>query len=189
MTRRPVAVLFGTLVGFLAGCAPTPETPPVVGTQDSIARAVAVLRPAKGYTAHGAVTFDREGLVVTVTAEVHGLTPGLHGFHVHTYGNCTDPDLSSAGGHFDPYDEPHGGPGNVNRHVGDLGNIIADQSGHAFAVITDSLLAFHGPRSIIGRAVIVHRGRDDMISQPSGDAGARVAGGVIGIAEEKSLSE
>jgi Cu-Zn family superoxide dismutase len=79
---------------------------------------------------------------------------------------------------------PHGGPTDVQRHVGDLGNIVADEQGNAHYDWTDTKLSFNGEDSIIGRGVIVHAGEDDLKSQPTGNAGARVACGVIGVAEE-----
>jgi Cu-Zn family superoxide dismutase len=108
-------------------------------------------------------------------------------FHVHELGDCSAADASSAGGHFRPFANPHGGRDADRRHVGDLGNLTANASGVAEADFVDSRVTLGGPAlsgtaSILGRAVIVHRQRDDLTSQPSGDAGARVACGVVGFA-------
>jgi Cu-Zn family superoxide dismutase len=146
-------------------------------------KAVAVLHSTMGNEVTGLVTFVSTSEGVRVTADVQGLTPGKHGFHIHEYGDCSAPDGSSAGGHFNPEGKPHGGPTESNRHVGDMGNITADTNGKAHFEWTDKLLSLRGAHSIIGRAVIVHAGEDDLKSQPTGDAGARVACGVIGIAE------
>jgi Cu-Zn family superoxide dismutase len=112
---------------------------------------------------------------------IEGLTPGEHGAHVHEFGDCSSPDGTSAGGHFNPFDQPHGGRDSAHRHVGDLGNVTAADSGVADADFADSVIALQGEASIIGRGMIVHAGRDDLTSQPSGAAGARIACGVVGI--------
>lgn len=148
-----------------------------------VTRAICVLHPTQGHVVHGTVTFTQMGQHVKVVADVTGLTPGLHGFHVHEYGDCTAANGTSAGGHFNPDHQPHGGPTDKARHVGDLGNITANAQGVAHFEWTDRLLALSGPHSIIGRSIVVHAGQDDLKSQPSGDAGARVACGVIGIAK------
>ena len=89
----------------------------------------------------------------------------------------------SAGGHFDPEHQPHGGPHSAKRHVGDLGNVTANGRGVAEIKITDSVVQLHGPHSIIGRSLIVHAKADDLKSQPAGNAGDRIACAVIGIAK------
>ncbi len=149
------------------------------------AQAVTILYPTEGYSVSGTATFTEVKGGVRVVANITGLTPGEHGFHIHTYGDCTDPKGKSAGGHFNPEVTPHGAPQNPadKRHIGDLGNIIADANGHAQMDVVDPLLTLKGPQSIIGRAVVVHGGRDDLTSQPSGAAGPRVACGVIGISK------
>jgi superoxide dismutase, Cu-Zn family len=159
------------------------EAPLPVEQGEPVTQAVAVLHPTEGNEARGAVHFVSSRHGIRVTASVEGLSPGLHGFHVHEYGDCSAPDGSSAGGHFNPEDMPHGAPNARERHVGDLGNLSADEMGVAHVDGTDTLLAFTGPRSILGRAVIVHAEADDLLSQPTGEAGGRVACGVIGIAQ------
>ena len=117
-------------------------------------------------------------------ADVVGLSPGKHGFHMHEFGDCSSPDGTSAGGHYNPLSESHGGPEADHRHVGDLGNLVADKDGKAHYDRIDSHLKLTGPHSIIGLGVIVHAGEDDFASQPTGAAGGRVACGVIGIARD-----
>ncbi len=146
-------------------------------------KAIAVLNPTEGSKVKGYVSFERDGKAVHVVAMVDGLSPGPHGFHIHEYGDCSSPEANSAGGHYNPFDQPHGGPTAEKRHVGDLGNIVADKSGHARLELTDKLLKLEGPHSIVGRAVIVHARADDFKTQPTGNAGARVACGVIGYAK------
>lgn len=155
------------------------ETPP----GPSIEKAIAVLHPTEGSTVRGIVTFSAVEGGIQIVADVDGLAPGKHGFHIHEFGDCSGPDGKTAGGHFNPENAPHGGPESPQRHVGDLGNLTADESGHAHYERVDNLIAFSGSHSIIGRAVIIHQDEDDLQSQPTGAAGARLACGVIGIAK------
>jgi Cu-Zn family superoxide dismutase len=148
-------------------------------------RAVAVLHPTMGSSVTGTITFvTREGYT-EISGEIRGLTPGLHGFHVHEYGDISSTDGSSAGAHFNPTNMPHGDHVAEKRHVGDLGNIRADAGGRATLQMRDRLITLHGPHSIVGRALVVHAKADDLKSQPSGDAGGRVAYGVVGVANPK----
>jgi superoxide dismutase, Cu-Zn family len=175
-----VLVVAGLIIGFqhAAQAGKSSGAPPV--------KAVAVLYPTTGNQAHGSVMFTKVGNGVKVVADVEGLSPGNHGFHIHEFGDCTALDGKSAGGHFNPDGTPHGAPtaSAKNRHVGDLGNITAHTNGKAHLELVDSLLTFDGPHSVIGRGVIVHAGKDDLTSQPTGAAGSRMACGVIGIAKE-----
>lgn len=140
--------------------------------------AMAMLTPTEGNTVSGTVTFTQTDAGVRVEADLSGLTPGEHGFHVHENGDCSD-NGQAAGGHFDPAGNPHGAPDDAQRHAGDLGNIEADANGNAVYNRVDNVLALNGPNSIIGKAFIVHAGTDDLTSQPTGDAGGRVACGII----------
>ncbi len=169
---------------LLSGCQNSKQTKEIQ-IAPRITEAICVLHPTEGNTVMGIVHFTKEGNGIRVVADVNGLTEGKHGFHIHEYGDCSAPDGTSAGGHFNPENTRHGGPNDSIRHVGDLGNILADSTGNAHLELTDTLLAFSGKHSIIGRAIIVHQGEDDLVSQPTGAAGARVACGVIGIAKEK----
>ncbi len=146
-------------------------------------KAVAVLHSAAGSSVTGTVTFTASGDSVKVVADISGLSPGKHGFHIHEFGDCSSPDGKSAGGHFNPTNHQHGAPDSANRHEGDLGNIEADSSGKVHLDMTDKVLKMTGAESIIGHAVIVHEKADDMKTQPTGDAGGRLACGVIGVAK------
>lgn len=150
-----------------------------------ITSAVCVLTPTQGSDVHGIVHFTQTAEGVKVTARVEGLTPGKHGFHIHQYGDITAPDGTSAGGHFNPMKHDHGGPMKEMRHPGDLGNLVADKSGVAEYEWTDPNMMLHGPLSILGRGMVVHADEDDLVSQPTGAAGARVAVGVIGVAKSE----
>lgn len=144
--------------------------------------AVAVLSPTRGSKVSGVVRFVQEEGRIRVSARVTGLSPGGHGFHVHEFGDCSDPEGKSAGGHYNPESHPHGGPAAEKRHAGDLGNLTADSNGNAVLEYRDRVLKLHGPHSILGRSVIVHAQPDDLKSQPTGAAGARAACGIIGVA-------
>jgi len=147
-----------------------------------IVKAKAVVSPTQGSKVRGVVIFTKVDNGIKVVADLEGLTPGLHGFHVHQYGDCSAPNGDSAGGHFNPEGKPHGAPTAKERHVGDLGNVTAGEDGKAHFEWTDPLMSFEGRHSIIGLSVIVHANADDLVSQPAGNAGPRVACGVIGIA-------
>ena len=143
--------------------------------------ATAVLAPTKGNSVSGTVNFTQKGEVVLVEAKISGLSAnGTHGFHIHEKGNCSAPDAAGAGAHFNPSGGKHGGQVGAIRHGGDLGNLRADANGFAQASIQVSAITLGtDSNSIIGRAVIVHGGPDDLKSQPAGNSGARVACGLI----------
>ena len=136
--------------------------------------ATAVLAPTKGNQVTGTVQFKQHGDAVLIEAKVTGLKPNsAHGFHIHEKGDCSAADASSAGGHFNPANMPHGGPGSENRHGGDLGNLMADANGFAHASVEVTGITLDaGASSVIGRSVIVHGNPDDLRSQPAGNAGA-----------------
>ena len=144
--------------------------------------ATTALKPTEGNQVHGAVTFTQKGNKVVVRAEVAGLTPGLHGFHIHEKGDCSAPDATSAGGHLNPGNSSHGGPSGSPRHAGDLGNLKANEYGKAtLNVEVDGLTVGEGPNGVVGKGAVVHAKADDLKSQPAGDSGARVACGVIAL--------
>ena len=149
---------------------------------DNVQKAIAVMSPTAGSKVTGTVTFTKAGDGVKIVAELNGLTPGKHGFHIHEFGDCSDPKAESAGSHYNPTSEPHAGHDAEKRHVGDLGNIEADASGKARLELTDEDMEFTGDKGIVGHAVIVHEKADDLKTQPTGDAGGRLACGVIGVA-------
>jgi superoxide dismutase, Cu-Zn family len=144
-------------------------------------RATAELQPTKGNKTFGEATFEQTGANVRVLVNVQGLKPGSeHGFHIHEVGDCSSGDGESAKGHFDPFAKPHGHHASAERHAGDLPSITADKSGRGkLDVEVDQITLTPGAASIIGRGVIVHADPDDYKSQPAGNAGARMACGVI----------
>lgn len=181
--------LFSTaviLVAFaLAGCAQ--QQPQEQNTQASMepqpdySLARAVIHPTEGNDVSGTVTFEETSEGVHVTANLTGLEEGRHGFHIHQYGDCSASDGTSAGGHYNPAGNDHGGPTQDNRHMGDMGNIVADAEGNATIDYTDPVITLDGSDTIIGRGIVLHGGEDDLESQPSGAAGPRIGCGVIGV--------
>jgi superoxide dismutase, Cu-Zn family len=151
--------------------------------KSTVKRAIAVITSTKGNTVYGVVTFEEVEKGVRVIANLTGLTPGKHGFHIHEFGDVSSDDGSSAGGHFNPMGMPHSMPMSEKRHEGDMGNVEADEQGIAHLDYVDRTMKLNGKYSIIGHAVIVHEKEDDLITQPTGNAGARIGNGVIGIAK------
>src|SRR5690606_7007848 len=164
------------------GAAPGGDAAEPAPSGDAAAQSVSVeLQSAEGQSVAGTLTFASSADGVTVSGEISGLTPGKHGFHVHEKGECAPPDFTSAGGHFNPTHKDHGAPADEQRHAGDLGNLEVGSDGkvQVQATLTDVTLAEGGENSLLGKAIVVHAGEDDLKTQPSGDSGARVACGVI----------
>ena len=167
---------------FAGGLSAQSQTP--AGKSSGPEKAIAVLHPSSGSKVTGKVTFTEQADGVQIQAEITGLSPGNHGFHIHEFGDCSATDASSAGAHFNPTHKPHAGPDSPERHVGDMGNVEADTSGKATLKYVDHQISLtNDGRSVIGRSVVVHEKPDDLKSQPSGDAGGRIACGVIGRAK------
>ena len=142
--------------------------------------ATATIAPTAGNTAKGTVTFAQKGDKVTVTAQLSGLAPGGHGFHVHEKGDCSAPDATSAGGHFNPTAKQHGAPDAADHHAGDMPMLQADASGNATLTADVSGLTIgSGASDIVGKSVVVHKDADDYKTQPAGNSGARIGCGVI----------
>lgn len=146
-----------------------------------VEKAICVLSPTEGNETEGTVLFTQTAEGVLVNVNISGLTPGKHGFHIHEFGDCSANDGTSAGGHFNPDGHQHGSPSGNERHAGDMGNVVANEKGIAQMEYFDTHLRLNGSNSIIGHSIIVHKDEDDLSSQPTGNAGARVACGVIGI--------
>ena len=141
----------------------------------------ATLASSAGNNVSGTVMFVQEGRKVFVIAELSGLKPGPHGFHVHEKGDCSAPDFSSAGGHFNPDSQPHGDPTAGAHHVGDMPMLVADASGKAMAraELRTMSIGGGGATDIVGKSVVVHADADDFRTQPAGNSGPRVACGII----------
>ena len=170
-------VLALTAAWLVAGC-----NNMQVRTSTGISR----LAPTRDHQTEGVVNFLQKADKVVVEAKITGLTPGLHGFHIHEKGDCSAADASSAGPHFNPSKSEHGAPGSAQRHAGDLGNLIADRTGTAiYRAEISGISLGTGEDSIIGRAIVVHGDTDDLFSQPSGNSGVRVACGLISLSPDK----
>lgn len=145
------------------------------------ASATTRLVPTAGNSVTGTVRFQQSGSRVVITADISGLKPNAeHGFHVHEKGDCSAPDATSAGGHFNPGGKPHAHYGKAERHAGDMPNLKSDASGNAkYRWETDQLAVGSGAANVVGRGVVVHRDPDDYASQPAGNSGPRLACGVI----------
>lgn len=187
---RLFTLTFTTAVGLTAaGCQSSPlatavdaETSGVTAATPKVEKAIAMLQPLGDSEAHGTVHFMRGPLNVTFRAELHGLEPGEHGMHVHVYGDCSAEDGSSAGTHYH-FEGGEGDDPELDRISGNLGELVANDSG--FATLNDEvpMAELNGFTSIIGRSVVVHADGNDPEKTPIGGAGARVACGAIGIAE------
>jgi superoxide dismutase, Cu-Zn family len=177
------SIVFGVSLIFVAGCATSSGNAQRDTAQPSSskarAQAVAVLTPAANGKVKGQVNFREETEGVRVTATIEGLTPGKHGFHIHEKGDCSAADFTSAGGHFNPSQMKHGSPTDSEHHAGDFGNLEANDQGIARFERVFNWLSFMGTNSILNRAVIVHEKADDLTTQPTGNAGGRLACGVI----------
>ena len=180
----------GVSMGVLmTGCQQeaVPPPPPTANPSpfEGIVEAVAAVHPTEGNTAAGVVRFTETEGGVHVTATITGLMPNaMHGFHIHQYGDCSAPDGTSAGGHYDPaMTGMHGLPESEGeKHAGDLGNLTADENGTAaYDALAPGVTIAGSANPILGRAVIVHALPDDG-GQPTGNAGARIGCGVIGVA-------
>ena len=147
-----------------------------------VSKATAALEAKSGSQVTGTVTFTKVGDEIQVVADIQGLKPGKHGFHIHEKGDCSAADAASAGAHFNPTQQHHGGPMTADHHSGDLGNIEADASGKAH-LDWKGKLSLSGKDSIIGKSVVVHEKEDDLKTDPSGNSGARIACGAITAAD------
>jgi len=149
----------------------------------TVKKAICMLYPTSGNNVSGTITFTQTEKGVLVVADLQGLSKGKHGFHIHEFGDCSSADGAAAGGHFNPTGKTHGAPMDMSRHMGDMGNLEADESGKAHLEYTDKMIKLDGMHSILGRSIIIHKGEDDLKTQPTGNSGARVACGVIGVAK------
>lgn len=170
MKKSVLTVACGVVL--VAGCAMMEQKEPT---------ATATLEPRSGSKVSGTLTFTQIGDVVRVTGEVTGHTKGPKGIHIHEKGDCSAADAMSTAGHFNPHKSKHGGPYDPVKHAGDLGNITFNDAGVAKVNFTvgDISVTRDRPDGIIGRAVIAHAVADDLKTDPTGNAGGRVACGVI----------
>lgn len=157
--------------------------------RSAVTQAVAEVKSYKDSKVSGKVTFTKVPGGIRIVADVNGLKPGKHGFHVHEHGDCSGDDGMKAGGHFNPTNTKHGGPDSPERHVGDFGNLEADEKGYAHYDRVDTLITFEGQNSILGRSIMIHADPDDFVTQPTGGSGARIGCGFIEAVEGQTTSK
>ena len=182
-----VSVLFAGLMIGCEGMGRNDDDDSRSSKSEKTAMASAQIRPSGAAATRpvannvtGTVTFTEEKGGVRVVANIKGLKPNsMHGFHIHQKADLSAPDLSSAGDHFNPTGAKHGGPHKVEHHLGDLGNLEADDNGNAKMTMVMKGLSLQGKNGIVGKSVLVHAEPDDLQTDPSGKSGARIAGGVI----------
>jgi Cu-Zn family superoxide dismutase len=168
--------LVGRALGFWGGA--------TVADPKSIA-AEAILHARAPRSLEGTARFSETPDGIRIAVSIENATPGSHGIHVHSIGDCSAPDFATAGGHFAPEGHPHGGPDAARHHAGDLGNIDVEASGRgSLTLTTDALTLKRGGHSVLDRAVVIHAKPDDLASQPSGNSGERIACGVVRAVEE-----
>ena len=156
-----------------------------VGTSPTPSKqAIAVIGPTSGSDLTGTAIFTQNGDTITLTIEIQNVSPGLHAVHIHATGDCSAPDGTSAGGHWNPTNVAHGKWGEGEFHLGDIGNITVSEEGIGTIELTTNLweMGTGSDLDIVGRGIIVHAGADDFTSQPSGNAGARIGCGAIELA-------
>jgi len=161
--------------GTTAAAANATAPPPGAGNSVQLA-------PTQGHNASGTLALAAEGDSVRLTGTLQGLSPnGKFGFHIHEKGDCSAPDASSAGAHFNPANMPHGDPQALAHHAGDMLNAESDSQGAARvdAIAYGASLGSGQPNDVRGKAIVLHEKADDYSTQPSGDSGARIACGVI----------
>lgn len=142
--------------------------------------AFATIQGRADTTVSGHATFVERHGGVQVTILLEGASPGWHATHVHEHGDCSSDDFTSAGGHFNPGGHAHGAPHAPEHHAGDLGNMWVNEDGSGYhTVFMPELTVADGDHSVRGRSIIVHEKADDLVSQPTGDAGGRIGCGVI----------
>jgi Cu-Zn family superoxide dismutase len=144
--------------------------------------AIAVITSLKNDQRLGFVKFTQSKEGIKIKVVLKNITPGKHGFHVHEFGDLSLRSAKYAGGHFNPHKKQHGHLQHKISHIGDLGNITANSKGKVSKTISTKKLSLYGKHSIIGRSIIIHAKADDFKGK-SGNAGKRIAGGVIGISK------
>lgn len=147
-------------------------------TESKINEVKLVLESKSGTNTSGTAQFSEKGGKVTFTANISGLEPGVHAIHIHEKADCSSADAASAGGHWNPTFKKHGKWGEGEYHKGDIGNFTADENGNGkITLTTDEWCIGCGDatKDILGKAIIVHKGADDFVTQPTGNAGGRAA--------------
>jgi Cu-Zn family superoxide dismutase len=174
----PIVILGAFALG---GCQNQPDESETK-TAPPIERAIAILTPTEGSQVKGMVDFRQNGKEIDIVVRLEGLEPKtVHGWHIHEFGDLSDPNGKATGGHYNPENHDHALPNKTERHAGDLGNLTADAQGQAITELSVKNISINGELNpILGRGVIIHADEDDG-GQPTGNAGDRIAQGVIGV--------
>lgn len=143
--------------------------------------AVVQLEGKSGSSLTGTAELRRTGTGVLLTLRVNNAAPGVHGVHLHEVGDCSAPDATSAGAHWNPTAAPHGHLGKPPAHLGDIGNLVVDAEGRGALEFVTELWTVGGGglNDVLGKALVIHATADDLASQPSGNSGARIGCGVV----------
>jgi len=179
---RRAARLAPAFALLVLGCARSSEAPEASGHELA---AAAELAAAPGSAAHGTVTMTFQSGGVHIVADLEGLTPGAHAFTILAASGCASPDSVPSPAHFNPTAQPHGDGDSGMRHLGDLGNLVADEGGRVHLDRLERSLTLEGPEAIVGHALAVHARPDQPTVQPDGDAGPVVACGVIALKPQR----
>ena len=168
---KKIIVSFAIITALIIGCK--------TSTKSNDSKTLTItLEPKSNSTVTGTATFTEKNGKVTFIAKMAGLQPGVHAIHIHEKSDCTAADGSSAGGHWNPTLKKHGKWGVGEYHKGDIGNFTADEKGNGTITMTTDEWAIGGDdetKNILGKGLIVHQGADDFTTQPTGNAGGRVA--------------
>lgn len=170
------ALLTATLL--LAACATTEDVVDEIDEEFTGRTAVAEIEPINGGNLSGRIVFEEVGDYVRISGTVEGLEEGKHGFHIHEGTSCSD-----RGGHFNPEGYNHGSPNESVHHLGDLGNLVAEEDDSAYDHLS-RVVSLSGSNSVVGHVLVVHQGEDQFIPQPSGSAGTEIGCGVIELQDE-----
>ena len=181
---KPIFLLLIGISVLLVGCERAHEQAGVLPIAPAN-QANAMIGSSNDSGVTGTAVFTQNGDQITFTVEIQGASPGLHAVHIHEYGDCSAPDGTSAGGHWNPTDVAHGKWGEGEFHLGDIGNITVGEDGTGRFTLTTDLweIGTGSDVDVVGQSIIIHADADDFISQPSGAAGARIGCGVIVLSE------
>jgi Cu-Zn family superoxide dismutase len=197
---RLVLVVSVVAASLAAGCAndgaslatrdhgyhpPSRGVAPTSGAWEGVSEAVAAVHGFGKTKIRGFVTFIETSDGVRVVADIEGLKPDAkHAFHIHEFGDVSSADGKTAGPHYNPEGHKHGGPDGGPHHAGDLGNLQTDAEGRArYNRVIEGISVAGDRNPVVGRSVIIHLAEDDLVTDPAGNAGDRIAGGVIGVSK------